>query len=38
MPDAKASRRKRAMLIAHEQISVLIDGRSTVEAYTPMGA
>jgi hypothetical protein len=31
MPDAKASRRKRAMLIAHEQISVLIDGRSTVD-------
>ena len=34
MPDAKGSRRQRAMPIAHEQISVLIDGRSIVEAYT----
>jgi hypothetical protein len=32
--DAKGSRRSRAMPIAHEQISVLIDGRSIVEAYT----
>ena len=34
MRDAKGSRRKRAMPIAHEQISVVIDGRSIVEAYT----
>jgi hypothetical protein len=34
MRDAEGSRRKRAMPIAHEQISVLIDGRSIVEAYT----
>ena len=32
--DTKGSRRKRAMPIAHEQISVVIDGRSIVEAYT----
>ena len=32
--DAKGSRRKRAMPIAHEQISVVIDGRSIIEAYT----
>jgi hypothetical protein len=34
MPDAKGSHRKRAMPIAHEQISVVIGGRSIVEAYT----
>ena len=34
MLDAKGSRRRRAMPIAHEQISVVIDGRSSVEAYT----
>jgi hypothetical protein len=33
MRDAKASRPKRAMPIADEQISVVIDGRSIVEAY-----
>ena len=34
MPDAKGSHRKRAMPIGHEQIAVVIDGRSIVEAYT----
>ena len=32
--NAKGSHRKRAMPIGHEQISVVIDGRSIVEAYT----
>jgi hypothetical protein len=35
MPDAKGTRRYRATTpIAHEQISVVVDGRSIVEAYT----
>ena len=34
MRDAKGSHRKRAMPIGHEQISVVIDGRCIVEAYT----
>ena len=34
MRDANGSRRKPAMPIAHGQISVVIDGRSIVEAYT----
>jgi hypothetical protein len=34
MPGAKGSRRRRAMPIAHEQISVGIDGSRIVEAYT----
>ena len=34
MPDTEGSHRKRAMPIGHEQSSVVIDGRSIVEAYT----